>query len=146
MDEMAYQILLSYHRDYGQDLIDRCRNRGLDSFQLEELTCRLFGMEATSLARELFGLIKANKAGEPHNLATEQRILSFVESRGVRYRFRLVRAYNSFWAYHPGFESLLDDVANFIVDLGIRKKLHALLLAVGAEGKSRRPGTVIPIQ
>jgi hypothetical protein len=146
MDEMAYQILLSYHRDYGQDLIDRCRTRGLDSFQLEELTCRLFGMEATSLARELFGLIKANKAGEPHNLATEQRIFSFVESRGSRYRFRLVRAYNSFWAYHPGFESLLDDVANYIVDLGIRKKLHALLLAVGAEGKSRRPGTVIPIQ
>jgi hypothetical protein len=146
MDEMAYQVLLAYYRDYGADLVDMCRQRGFDEFQLEELTCRLFGMEATSLARELFALLKSNKSGAQNTEAAERRILSYVESRGIRYRARLVRAYNSFWAYHTGFESLLDDVANFIVDLGVRKKLHALLLAVGAEGKSRRPGVLIPIQ
>lgn len=146
MDEMAYQVLLAFQRDYGEDLMDACRARGLDSYQLEELTGRVFGMEATSLAREIFSVLKANKEGEPSQEPTEQRICSYVESRGNRYRARLVRAYNSYWAHQPGFESLLDDVANFFRDLGSKKKLHTLLLGVGAEGKSRRASSVIPIQ
>jgi hypothetical protein len=146
MDEMAYQILLAYHRDYGADLMDVCRSKGLDSYQLEEITGRVFGMEATSLARELFTLLKANKEGAPAQEPTEQRICSYVESRGIRYRARLVRAYNSYWAHQPGFESLLDDVANYFHDMASKKKLHTLLLGVGAEGKSRRASTIIPIQ
>jgi hypothetical protein len=146
MDEMAYQILLAYHSDYGADLMDVCRKKGLDSYQLEELTGRVFGMEATSLAREIFTLLKANKDGSPPQDPTEQRICSYVESRGLRYRARLVRAYNAYWAHQPGFESLLDDVANFFHDLGSKKKLHTLLLGVGAEGKTRRASTIMPIQ
>lgn len=146
MDEMAYQILLAYHRDYGSDLMDVCRSKGIDTYQLEELTGRVFGMEATSLARELFTLLKANKEGGFAQIPTEQRICSYVESRGIRYRARLVRAYNSCWAHHPGFESLLDDVANSFNDMASKKKLHALLLGVGAEGKSRRTQPIIPIQ
>lgn len=146
MDEMAYQILLSYQSDYGSDLMDVCRSKGLDTYQLEELTGRVFGMEATALARELFTLLKANKEGAFAQVPTEQRICSYVESRGSRYRARLVRAYNAYWAHHPGFESLLDDVATSFHDMASKKKLHALLLAVGAEGKSRRTPTIIPIQ
>ena len=126
--------------------MDACRTRGLDSYQLEELTGRVFGMEATSLAREIFAILKANKEGAPAQEPTEQRICSYVESRGNRYRARLVRAYNSYWAHLPGFESLLDDVAHFFRDLPSRKKLHTLLLGVGAEGKSRKASPIIPIQ
>ncbi len=146
MDEMAYQILLAYQRDYGADLMDVCRSKGLDTYQLEELTGRVFGMEATSLARELFTLLKANKEGAFSQVPTEQRICSYVESRGGRYRARLVRAYNAHWAHQPGFESLLDDVATSFHDMASKKKLHALLLGVGAEGKSRRVNTIVPIQ
>jgi hypothetical protein len=146
MDEMAYQILLAYQRDYGSDLMDVCRSKGLDSYQLEELTGRVFGMEATSLARELFALLKANKEGAFAQVPTEQRICSYVESRGNRYRARLVRAYNAYWAHQPGFESLLDDIASSFHDMASKKKLHALLLGVGAVGKSRRANAIIPIQ
>lgn len=146
MDEMAYQILLAYHHDYGADLMDVCRAKGLDSYQLEELTGRVFGMEATSLAREIFAVLKSNKEGGFRQEPTEQRICSYVESRGQRYRARLVRAYNAYWAHHPGFESLLDDVAQHFYDLASKKKLHTLLLGVGAEGRSRKANTIIPIQ
>jgi ATP phosphoribosyltransferase regulatory subunit HisZ len=146
MDEMAYQVLLAYQHDYGADLMEVARAKGLDTYQLEELTGRVFGIEATSLARELFALLKANKEGGLSQEPTEQRICSYVESRGVRYRSRLVRAYNSFWAHTPGFESLLDDVATSFRDMASKKKLHALLLGVGAEGRSRKVSSIVPIQ
>jgi hypothetical protein len=146
MDEMSYQILLAYQRDYGADLIDICRAKGLDTYQLEELTGRVFGMEATSIARDLFSLLRANKEGATPQVPTESRICSYVESRGNRYRTRLVRAYNAYWAHKPGFESLLDDVASSFHDMAAKKKLHSLLLGVGADGKSRKASTIIPIQ
>jgi hypothetical protein len=146
MDEMSYQVLLAYHRDYGVDLMDECRSKGVEAHQLEELTGRVFGMEATSIARELYTVIKANKDGAPAQEPTEQRLCSYVESRGARYRARLMRAYNAYWAHHPGFESLLDDVANFFRDSTAKKKLHALLLGAGADGKSRKVVGVVPIQ
>jgi hypothetical protein len=146
MDEMSYQILLAYQRDYGVDLMDACRAKGVDSYQLEELTGRVFGMEATSIARELYTVIKANKEGAPAQEAAELRLCSYVESRGARYRARLMRAYRAYWAHIPGYERLLDDVANSFRDSTAKKKLHALLLGVGAEGKSRKVVGVVPIQ
>jgi hypothetical protein len=146
MDEMSYQILLAYQRDCGVDLMDACRAKGVDSYQLEELTGRVFGMEATSIARELYTVIKANKEGAPAQEAAELRLCSYVESRGARYRARLMRAYRAYWAHIPGYESLLDDVANSFRDSTAKKKLHALLLGVGAEGKSRKVVGVVPIQ
>jgi hypothetical protein len=146
MDEMAYQILLAYQRDYQADLISVCRAKGLDPYQLEELTEKVYGTEAASLAREIFDLLKSSKEGAFSDLPAEQRICSHVESRGLRYRSRFVRAYNAYWAHTPSFESLLDDIANHLHDLPSRKKLHALLLGVGAEGKSRRMASIIPIQ
>ncbi len=146
MDEMAYQIFLAYQRDYQADLIAVCRAKGLDPYQLEELTEKVYGTEAASLAREIFNLIKSSKDGAFSEVPAEQRICSYLESRGLRYRSRFVRAYNAYWAHTPSFESLLDDIANYFHDLPSRKKLHALLLGVGAEGKSRKMALIIPSQ
>jgi hypothetical protein len=145
MDEMVYQVGLAYYREYRVDLIDACREKGLDEHQLEDLTARVFGMEVCASAKELFTLIKtAKEGGEPQDHA-EQRMCSYLESRGLRYRARFVRAYNSFWACYPGYESLLDDIAQFFRDLGVKKKIHTLLLGVGGEGRGvpRGGGTVV---
>lgn len=130
MDEMLYQVTLAYHREYRVDLVDSCRAGGALEHQLEELTTRVFGMEVCGSAKELFNLLKGAKEGSAPPEHTEQRICSYLESRGLRYRARFVRAYNSFWAHYPGFNSLLGDIDTCIRDTGIRKKMHALLLGV----------------
>jgi hypothetical protein len=139
LDEMCYQIALAYQREHRHDLIDVCRSAGLSQAQLEELTSRIFGAEVCGTARELYMLLKGNKEGNTPEELSEQRICSYVESRGVRYRARLVKAYNSFWAHHPGFDSLLDDIGRHIKDLGIRKKMHTLLLGVATEPRGPNP-------
>jgi hypothetical protein len=146
MDEMVYQVALAYYREYREDLIDACRAKGLDEHQLEDLTARVFGMEVCASAKELFTLIKTAKEGGESQEHAEQRICSYLESRGLRYRARFVRAYNSFWAYYPGYESLLDDIAQFFRDLGVRKKMHTLLLGVGGEARGVPRGGGITIQ
>lgn len=146
MDEMVYQVGLAYYREYREDLIDACRAKGLDEHQLEDLTARVFGMEVCASAKELFSIIKsAKEGGEPQDHA-EQRMCSYLESRGLRYRARFVRAYNSFWAHYPGYDSLLDDIAQFFRDLGVRKKMHTLLLGVGGEARGVPRGGGIVIQ
>jgi hypothetical protein len=145
-DEMLYQIGLAYQREYRQDLIDACRAAGMPDHQLEELTTSIYGMEVCASARELFTLLKNNKEGALPPEHAEQRLLSYIESRGLRYRARFVRAYNSYWAHQSGFESLLDDVARFIHDSGIRKKLHTLLLGVGVEFRGAAKGGSVIIQ
>jgi hypothetical protein len=146
MDEMVYQVGLAYHREYRQDLIDACRARGVLEHQLEELTGRVFGMEVCASAKELYGLLQTAKEGAPPPEHAEQRICSYLESRGLRYRTRFVRAYNSFWAHFPGFDSLLDDIDRFIRDIGARKKMHALLLGVGSEPRSSAKGGSVIVQ
>jgi hypothetical protein len=136
LDEMCYQIGLAYQREYRHDLIDVCRSADLSAEQLEELTTRIFGAEVCASARELYMLLKGNKEGNTPEELSESRICSYIESRGVRYRARLVRAYNSFWAHHPGFESLLEDIGRFVKDAGIRKKMHTLLLGVVIEPRA----------
>jgi hypothetical protein len=141
MDEMVYQVGLAYYREYREDLIDACRAKGLDEHQLEDLTARVFGMEVCASAKELFSIIKTAKEGGEAQEHAEQRICSYLESRGLRYRARFVRAYNSFWAWHPGYDSMLDDIAKFFRDLGVRKKMHALLLGVGGEARGLPRGS-----
>lgn len=142
LDEMCYQIALAYQREHRHDLIDVCRSAGLSQGQLEELTGRIFGAEVCGTARELYMLLKGNKEGNTPEELSEQRICSYIESRGMRYRARLVKAYNSFWAHYPGFDSLLDDIGRHIKDLGIRKKMHTLLLGVVAEPRGVTPRVV----
>jgi hypothetical protein len=146
MDEMVYQVGLAYYREYREDLIDACRAKGLDEHQLEDLTTRVFGMEVCASAKELFNLIKTAKEGGDLQEHAEQRICSYLESRGLRYRARFVRAYNSFWACYPGYDSLLDDIAQFFRDLGVRKKMHTLLLGVGGEARGVPRGGGVTIQ
>jgi hypothetical protein len=146
MDEMVYQIGLAYQRQFRQDIIDACRAAAVPDHQLEALTQSIYGMEVCASARELFNLLKANKEGALPPEHAEQRICSYIESRGARYRARFIRAYNSYWAHQPGFESLLDDVSKFMHDSGIRKKLHTLLLGVGAEFRGAAKGGSVIIQ
>jgi hypothetical protein len=131
MDEMVFQVALAYHREYRADLIDSCRRRGVPASMLEELTGRVFGIEVCASARDLFALLKMNKEGLIPPDYSEQRVCSYLESRGVRHRDRLVRAYNSYWAHIPGYSNLIDDITKFFRDTTIKKKMLSLLLGVG---------------
>jgi hypothetical protein len=146
MDEMVYQVSLAYYREYREDIIDRCRARGLDEHQLEALTARVFGMEVCASAKELFSIIKSSKDGEAPREHDEQRLCSYLESRGLRYRARFMKAYTSFWAHVPGFDNVLDDIAQFFRDLGVRRKMHTLLLGVGAEARGAPRGGSVTVQ
>jgi hypothetical protein len=109
---------------------------------LEELTGRVYGLEICASARELFNLIKMNKEGTPLPEFAEQRICSYLESRGARHRERLVHAYNSFWALTPGYSSLIDDVSKFFKDTTIKRKMVAMLIGAAGDAKSG-PGTPV---
>ena len=135
MDEMMYQIGLSFQRNAGQDLVSVARARGVPTAMLEELTSRLFGQEVCASARELFNLIKLNKEGQSSSEYTEARSCSYLESRGVRHRDRLLRAYNTFWAHIPGFGNLIDDVTKFFIDPTLKQKTITMLIGVSAEHK-----------
>jgi hypothetical protein len=135
MDEMTFQIALAFRREYRIDFILGCRKRGVGENILEELTGRVYGLEICASARELFNLIKMNKEGAPLPEFAEQRICSYLESRGARHRERLVHAYSSFWALTPGYSSLIDDVGKFFKDTTIKKKMVAML--IGATGDSK---------
>ncbi len=138
MDEMNYQILLAYHRQYDEDLMKVAWDKHLPPETLSSLTKRLFGEEVCGTAEELFAVLKASKEGTPHGISAEKRICSQVESRGIRFRGLLVRAYNSYWAHQPGCSNLLDDVATYIEDAGIKRKLHALLIGVGVDARRKK--------
>lgn len=143
MDEMFFQVALAYHREYRADLIDSCRRAGVSHSSLEELTSRVFGIEVCASARDLFTLLKMNKEGAVAPDYSEQRICSYLESRGARHRDRLVRAYNSFWAHTPGYNSLIDDITKFFKDTMVKKKMLSLLLGVGGDNKTATINPVI---
>jgi hypothetical protein len=82
--------------------------------------------------------MKLNKEGQTSPDYSEERMCSYLESRGVRHRERLLRAYNSHWAHMPGFGHLVDDIAKFFRDTHIKKKMLAMLIGLGSE--RRRPG------
>ena len=136
MDEMVYQIGLSFRRTYGKGLVVACRQRGVADSHLEEITSRVYGLEICSSARELFTLIKCSKEGTVPPSGAESRICSYLESRGPKYRERLMSAYQSFWSHQPGFSGLLDDMTKFFKDSGSKRKLLAMFLSTNSDRKS----------
>ncbi len=130
MDEMIYQIGLSYRRQFGESMVISCRSRGVDSAALEELTGRLYGLEISSSARELFTLIRCAKEGSAPPEGAEARICNYLETRGPKYRERVIAAYQSNWAHQAGFGGLLDDMTKFFKDSASKRKLLAMLLSV----------------
>lgn len=131
MDEMLYQVALSYQREFGGNFIGACRGRGVPEEVLEGLLYRIYGTEVCGSARELFKVIEANRMGVPDGENSEERICSYLESRGVRHRDRLVRAYHAIWGNTPGFVSLINDVTTYFNDGSIKKKVVSLLLGLG---------------
>lgn len=136
-DEMMFQVGLAFQRDYGNDMVEMCRKAGVPHQMLEELTTRLFGHEVCSSARDIYNIMKLNKEGQVSPDYSEERMCSYLESRGVRHRDRLLRAYNAHWAHIPGFGHLVDDIAKFFKDTNIKKKMLAMLIGLGSE--RRRP-------
>lgn len=139
MDEMIYQIGLSYRRQFGESMVIACRARGVDSAALEELTGRLYGLEISSSARELFTLIRCAKEGIAPPEGAEARICSYLESRGPKYRERVIAAYQSHWAHQAGFGGLLDDMTKFFKDSASKRKLLAMLLSTSSDRRSAQP-------
>jgi hypothetical protein len=143
MDEMVFQVSLAYQREYRHDFVAACRKKGVADEILEELTGRIYGLEICASARELFSLIKMHKEGAPIPEFAEQRLCSYLESRGARHRDRLVRSYNSFWAHTPGYISLIDDITKFFKDTTVKKKMVAMLLGVGGDNKAGLANPVV---
>jgi hypothetical protein len=133
MDEMVFQSALAYQRLYGTELIAALRSRGTPLGVLEDVTIRVYGHEVCASARDLFSILKANKEGERTSDVTEDKICAYLETRGVRHRERLLRAYSAFWAHTTGFGSLIDDIAKFFRDVAVKKKLLTLLLGGGED-------------
>lgn len=141
MDEMIYQIGLSYRRQFGESLVVSCRARGVDSAALEELTGRLYGLEISSSARELFTLIRCAKEGTSPPEGSEARICGYLESRGPKYRERVIAAYQSHWAHQDGFGGLLDDMTKYFKDSASKRKLLAMLLSSSTDRRMAQPKT-----
>jgi hypothetical protein len=139
MDEMVYQIGLSYRREFGESLVVSCRTRGVSPEYLEDIAGRLYGPEVSSSARELFTLIKCAKDGIAPPEGAEARICSYLESRGPKYRERLMAAYQSHWAHHAGFSGLLDDLTKHFNDSASKRKLLAMFLSTSSDRKAAPP-------
>ncbi len=141
MDEMVYQIGLSYRRQFGESLVVSCRKKGVVSDALEEISGRIYGPEVSSSARELFNLIKCAKEGIEPPDGAESRICGYLESRGPKYRERLIAAYQSHWAHHPGFGGLLDDLTKHFNDSASKRKILAMFLSTSSDRKAAPPPT-----
>ncbi len=139
MDEMIYQIGLSYRRQFGESLVLSCRKRGVQGEALEDIAGRLYGPEVSSSARELFTLIKCAKEGVEPPEGGEARICSYLESRGPKYRERLMAAYQSLWAHQAGFGGLLDDLTKHFNDSTSKRKLLAMFLSTSSDRKAAPP-------
>jgi hypothetical protein len=139
MDEMIYQIGLSYRRHFGESLVVSCRARAVPSEALEEIAGRLYGPEVSSSARELYNLIKCAKEGAEPPEGAEARICSYLESRGPKYRERLMAAYQAHWAHHAGFGGLLDDLTKHFNDSASKRKLLAMFLSTSSDRKAAPP-------
>lgn len=138
MDEMIYQIALSYQREVGKEFIDSLRQREVPGDVLEELTGRVFGHEVCSSARELFTIIKNNKEGAPNADQAEEKICALLEWRGSRHRERMMKAYNAYWGHTPGYSSLLDGINRHFLNPAVKKRLVTLLLGATAVSSPQR--------
>jgi hypothetical protein len=130
-DEMMYQIALAYERLYGVDLFDDCQRRGVPLDYVEQITGFIFGFDVCASARELHELIRTGKEGRPLADGAEERVASFLESRGARHRERAVRAYAAFWARQPGSHGLVDDLTRFLRESSFKRKILAIVASVG---------------
>jgi hypothetical protein len=139
MDEMIYQVGLSYRRQFGESLVVSCRKRGVPNESLEDIAGRLYGPEVSSSARELFNLIKSAKEGVEAPDGAEARICSYLESRGPKYRERLMAAYQSHWAHYAGFGGLLDDLTKHFNDSPSKRRLLAMFLSTSSDRKAPPP-------
>jgi hypothetical protein len=139
MDEMIYQIGLSYRRQFGESLVISCRKKGVANHALEDISGRLYGPEVSSTARELFNLIKCAKEGVEPPQGADARICSYLESRGPKYRERLMAAYQSHWAHQAGFGGLLDDLTKHFNDSASKRKLLAMFLSTSSDRKAPPP-------
>jgi len=139
MDEMIYQIGLSYRRQFGESLVSSCRAKGVDAAALEDLVSRLYGLEISSSARELYNLIKCAKEGIAAPEGAESRVCSYLESRGPKYRERVMSAYQSYWAHLPGFGGLLDDLTKNFKDSQNKRKLLAMFLSTSSDRRAAPP-------
>jgi hypothetical protein len=139
MDEMIYQIGLSYRRQFGESLVISSRKRGVPNDALEDISSRLYGPEVSSSARELFTLIKCAKEGVEPPEGAEARICSYLESRGPKYRERLMAAYQSHWAHQAGFGGLLDDLTKHFNDSSSKRRLLAMFLSTSSDRKAPPP-------
>lgn len=143
MDEMVYQVAMAYQRLYKVDFIGACREAKAPVHMLEELTTRVYGLEVCASAREIYQLIKIYKEGGFPPEYAEQRICSYLESRGARHRDRLVRAYQIFWGQNPGYGNLLEDISKFFTDSNIKKKVVSLLLQRTSDPSGTSPHPTI---
>ena len=139
MDEMVYQIGLSYRRQYGESLVVSCRTRGADSVSLEALMSKLYGLEISASARELFTLIKCAKEGVAPPEGAEARVCGYLENRGPKYRERVIAAYQSHWAHQSGFGGLLDDMTKYFKDSVSKRKLLAMFLSTSSDRRTAQP-------
>lgn len=136
MDEMIYQIGLSYRRHSGESLVVACRKRGVVNDDLEVIAGQVYGLEISASARELFTLVKCAKEGTVPPEGAEARICTYLESRGPKYRERLMSAYQSYWAHNPGFGGLLDDLTKYFKDSASKRKLLAMFLSTSSDRKA----------
>jgi hypothetical protein len=135
MDEMVYQIALAHQRARGVELISALRQRNVPESALEELTNRVYGHDVCVSARELHNLLKNAKEGRNTPDFAEEKLCTHLETRGARHRDRVLRAYNSFWAHVPGYESLIDDVTKFFRSTNSKKKMLSLLIGAAPDRK-----------
>jgi hypothetical protein len=144
MDEMVYQISLAYSRIYSVDLLQALRDRDVPEEQRELVTGRIFGQEVANSARDLFEILKQNKLGNKGTEHAEERLCSYLETRGARHRDRLLRAYNSHWSQIPSYEAILEDVSKYFVSPTVKKRMMTLLL--GIQGEKTTGGLTAAIQ
>jgi hypothetical protein len=142
LDEMSCQIGLAYKRLTGELLVNTCRQRGVPALMLGDLTSRLYGVEICGSARDLFEVIKASREATSPPEGVEARVCGLLESRGQKYRERVLAAYQSMWAHTPGFSGLLDDLTRFVNETPVKRRLLAMFLGRGAE--RRGGGATLP--
>ena len=133
MDEMVYQISLAYQRTYQEDLLQALRNKDVPEGLREQVTGRIYGQEVANSAKDLFEILKQNKQGMKGTEHAEERLCSFLETRGARHRDRLLRAYNSHWSHVPSYGALLEDISKYFASPTAKKRMLTLLLGIQAE-------------
>jgi hypothetical protein len=127
MEEMMYQVGLAYERLYYRDMFDAFAAAGVSLDIVETLVGYVFGAEVCHTAQELHQLVVLGQRGEPAIDGTEEKLASFLESRGARSRERIIRAHAAFWARLPGASDLVAGITAFVKETPAKHKILALL-------------------